>query len=225
MAARKNTVIVATARQLFLERGYDGTSLDDVAAASGVSKTTVYNNFTDKEALFTAVIMEVTARAEAILTDLAVELAPSDASPQERLTAAGRRLAHGVLNPAVTQLRRIAVAEAVRFPDLIGQYWDRAPGRTIEILESTLTRMDTDGELAIPYPRHAAEHFAYAILGPHQDQALLRPDIPLDEHDLDRYVDETVARFVRAYAPTGLGAQPSRSGRTPTTSPRSSQTP
>ena len=37
------------------------------------------------------------------------------------------------------------------------------------------------------------QHFAYAILGPHQDQALLRPGIPLDEHDLDRYVDETAA--------------------------------
>ena len=37
MAGRKSALILDTARQLFLERGYDATSLDDVAAASGVS--------------------------------------------------------------------------------------------------------------------------------------------------------------------------------------------
>ena len=60
MAGRKGAVILDTARQMFLERGYDATSLDDVAAASGVSKTTVYNNFEDKEGLFSAVVLSVT---------------------------------------------------------------------------------------------------------------------------------------------------------------------
>jgi TetR/AcrR family transcriptional repressor of mexJK operon len=94
------------------------------------------------------------------------------------------------------------VAEAVRFPELIGEYWDRAPARTIEILQRGLTDMDAAGELTVPDPHHAAEHFAYAVLGPHQDQALLRPGAPLDETQLDRHVEETVARFIRAYAAT-----------------------
>lgn len=217
MAARKNAVIVATARQLFLERGYDGTSLDDVAAASGVSKTTVYNNFDDKEALFTAVISEVTAHAEEIIADLAADLATVDVPAPERLARAGRRLARGVLNPAVIQLRRIAVAEAARFPHLIAEYWERAPARTVKVLESALAAMNTAGELAIPDPHHAAEHFAYAVLGPHQDKALLRPDALLVDKELDRHVDESVTRFVRAYAPTDQSRAKPRRGRAATT--------
>jgi TetR/AcrR family transcriptional regulator, mexJK operon transcriptional repressor len=199
---RKDVVIVATARRLFLERGYDGTSLDDVAAASGVSKTTVYNNFEDKQALFTAVVMEVTARAGAIIDELADLLAASDRPVSDRLAGAGRRLARGALNPAVVQLRRIAVSEAVRFPRLVEEYWSRGPGRTIEVLQDALARMDDAGELAVPETHHAALHFAYALLGPYQDQALLRPGEAIDDTELDRHVEETVARFVRAYAAT-----------------------
>ena len=81
MAGRKGALILDTARQMFLERGYDATSLDDVAAASGVSKTTVYNNFEDKEGLFRAVVLAVTERAEQIISELGAILAGTSRSP------------------------------------------------------------------------------------------------------------------------------------------------
>ena len=113
MAGRKGALILDTARQMFLERGYDATSLDDVAAASGVSKTTVYNNFEDKEGLFSAVVLSVTERAEQIISELGATLR-GDEPVAARLTAVARALAYGVLNPAVVQLRRLAISEALR---------------------------------------------------------------------------------------------------------------
>ena len=83
---------------MFLERGYDATSLDDVAAASGVSKTTVYNNFQDKEGLFSAVVLSVTERAEQIISELGATLSENE-PVAGRLTAVARALAYGVLNP------------------------------------------------------------------------------------------------------------------------------
>ncbi len=201
MAGRKGALILDTARQMFLERGYDATSLDDVAAASGVSKTTVYNNFQDKEGLFSAVVLAVTERAEQIISELSATLS-GDEPIAGRLTAVARALAYGVLNPAVVQLRRLAIAEALRFPGIVTAYWERAPARTLALLTESFTQLAARGQLDIDDPAAAAAIFAYAVLGLYQDQALLQPDRPLARADLDQHVGQVVAAFLRAYAVT-----------------------
>ena len=50
--------LVAAALDLFVERGYAATRLEDVAAAAGVSKGTVYLYFANKEELFKSVVRE-----------------------------------------------------------------------------------------------------------------------------------------------------------------------
>ncbi|HYS14742.1 MAG TPA: TetR/AcrR family transcriptional regulator [Burkholderiaceae bacterium] len=59
--------LLAAALDLFVEKGYAGTRLDDVAARAGVSKGTLYLYFQNKEELFKAVVREniVTPLAEA----------------------------------------------------------------------------------------------------------------------------------------------------------------
>ena len=47
----------------------------------------------------------------------------------------------------------------------------------------------------------AAAIFAYAVLSPYQDQALLQPDRQPGRADLDQHVGQVVAAFLRAYAP------------------------
>jgi TetR/AcrR family transcriptional regulator, mexJK operon transcriptional repressor len=198
MAARKGPLILDAARQMFLERGYDETSLDDVAAASGVSKTTVYNNFGDKEALFRAVVLAVTEYAEQIITELGSILrGPEPAA--ERLTLVARTLAYGVLSPAVVQLRRLAISEALRFPGIVSEYWDRAPARTLALLTESFATMAARGELDVDDPAAAARLFAYAVLGPAQDQALLQPGRRPARAELDEHVGAVVAAFLRAY--------------------------
>ena len=198
MTGRKGALILNTARQLFLERGYDATSLDDVAAASGVSKTTVYNNFRDKTDLFSAVVLSVTERAEQIVAELGATL-DDDGPVEARLTAVARALAYGVLNPAVVQLRRLAIAEALRFPGIVTAYWERAPARTLALLTESFTQLAARGELDIDAPAAAAAIFAYSVLGLYQDQALLQPDRPLARADLDHHAGQVVAAFLRAY--------------------------
>src|SRR4051794_11294122 len=58
-SAAKRSAILAAATESFLTHGYTRTTLDDVAAAAGVSKQTVYSHFTDKETLFLAVLTAV----------------------------------------------------------------------------------------------------------------------------------------------------------------------
>lgn len=200
MPVRKSEPIIASATRLFLERGYDGTSLDDVAAASGVSKTTVYSNFRDKQTLFTRILDQITARAEEVLTQLHAPLGGEE-PVADRLREFGRRLVAGILQPDVVALRRLAVTEALRFPALVATYWDRAPARTVALLTEALAACRERGELDLDDPAAAALGLAYALTGPPQDRALLTPDSPMPAAEVDAHVEHVVTTFVRAYAP------------------------
>src|SRR5215813_1127306 len=59
-SARKRKLILDAATTAFLNHGYDGTSMDDVAALAGVSKPTVYKHFADKQRLFYEIILATT---------------------------------------------------------------------------------------------------------------------------------------------------------------------
>ena len=52
----KRLAILEAAKTLFMRNGYEGSSMDAIAAEAGVSKLTVYNHFTDKETLFSAAV-------------------------------------------------------------------------------------------------------------------------------------------------------------------------
>src|SRR5437016_12905943 len=55
-ATRRDLRLLDVATTLFMERGFDGTSIDAVAEAAGVSKPTVYARYHDKRDLFAAVL-------------------------------------------------------------------------------------------------------------------------------------------------------------------------
>lgn len=61
----KKQVILDTARKLFAESGYQGTSIDLVVKQAGVSKPTVYNNFPTKQALLLALMEELISESKA----------------------------------------------------------------------------------------------------------------------------------------------------------------
>ena len=55
-AAERREQLIATARALFAERGFDGTSVEEVAARAEVSKPVVYEHFGGKEGLYAVVV-------------------------------------------------------------------------------------------------------------------------------------------------------------------------
>ncbi len=55
-AVRRDARLLDVATRLFMERGFDGTTIDAVAESAGVSKPTVYARYRDKRDLFAAVL-------------------------------------------------------------------------------------------------------------------------------------------------------------------------
>ena len=190
MRARKTDEVLDAARQVFLERGFEAATVEEVAARAGVSKATVYSNFHDKDALLVAMIDRVTSESEVILS---AAVAPLDEGGdlRERLTRMAAALARGVLRPEVVQLRRLAISTASSFPASALLYWQRGPSSTIDMLEQRL------GALGFEDPRERAALFAYALIGPLQDRALFDASFEPTDTQINHHVAAAVDLLAR----------------------------
>jgi TetR/AcrR family transcriptional regulator, mexJK operon transcriptional repressor len=202
-SARKRRAIIEEATALFLRNGYQGTSMDEVAARAAVSKQTVYKNFADKEQLFTEIIRGVADRSERVLDELSTVLRSAGsvaANDLERvLTELAGRYVSAVLRPEVLRLRRLVIAEADRFPELARYYYEKAPSRAIQILADEFSAYAERRVLRLTDPVLAASHFAYLVLAIPQDRALFHPGDQPRAEDHDRIAKEAVRVFLAAY--------------------------
>ncbi|HEX3589224.1 MAG TPA: TetR/AcrR family transcriptional regulator [Pseudonocardiaceae bacterium] len=200
--SRKRAAIVQAATDLFLRRGYQDTSTDQIATAAAVSKQTVYNQFGDKQRLFTEIILGVTATAERFAGELSQEAASlrtaDDLEPG--LRALAQRYLASVINPRVLALRRLMIGEAHRFPDLAAAYYERAPARVLAALADLFERLGERGLLTVDDPRLAAEHFAFLVLGNPLDHGMFHIDTEFaDSERLALSADRAVMVFLAAY--------------------------
>ena len=67
-APQRRDQLVGVGRQAFAERGFDGVSMEEIAARAGVSKPVVYEHFGSKEGLYQEVVRREMARLEEAIT-------------------------------------------------------------------------------------------------------------------------------------------------------------
>jgi AcrR family transcriptional regulator len=199
-SARKRRAILDSAAELFLANGYLGTSLDEVAAAASVSKQTVYKQFTNKEALFIGVVRSMTGEASDLVQKDMV--APESFEQlQEQLLAYAERQLSVVMTPRLLQLRRLAIAEASRFPELGREVFDGGPGRAINLLTLAFTRWAEAGLLREHDPAVAASQFNWLVMAEPINRAmLLGNDAIPPPAEIRAHAEHAVATFLRAYA-------------------------
>src|SRR5438477_10164926 len=97
----KRRQIMDGARSVFLAAGFDGASMNDVARAAGVSKGTLYAQFTSKDELFEAIIRAEKAQAAERLCAFERE-----GDVREMLTDFGVRLMGRMTEPTTLALAR-----------------------------------------------------------------------------------------------------------------------
>jgi TetR/AcrR family transcriptional regulator, mexJK operon transcriptional repressor len=197
-SARKRRAIMEAATTLFLRKGYQGTSMDDIAALAAVSKQTVYKNFADKERLFSDITLGITATAEDFATTITTMLEDTDDLERDLGELARRHIA-SVMQPQVLRLRRLVIGEAGRFPELARTYYQRAPGRVLVTLAGCMERLADRGLLRLDDPMLAANHFAFLVLSPMDAAMFSGVDDQPDAAELDRIADAAVRVFLSAY--------------------------
>lgn len=197
---RSRAAVVEAAQALFLAKGYAATTMEEIAARAGLTKRTLYNNYADKQALFTGIVTDVMAYAEAFARGLHEEFTVgiTAANLQSTLDDLARRLALGIMRPEVIALRRLLIGEAREFPALGATYFDRAPGQVLEALASGFDHLGRVGLLHVSDAPLAAAQFAYLIVGEPLDRAMLVGTLPSREHVITN-AREGVQTFLARY--------------------------
>lgn len=182
-AARLDRDVREHALRLFLDKGYEGTSMDAIAEAAGTTKASLYARFSGKDALFQSVLRWAVARA-----DWPIPEPPPP--PLDDLEGALRTIAqaalHRALDPAMVQLSRIAVTHAARFPDVAGQIgelnWPR-----MQLVATLLRHHDVLGTIDAAEPELLAEQFVALVAGIPARLASfgVMRDAPTQEHHLE----------------------------------------
>ncbi|WP_222723702.1 TetR/AcrR family transcriptional regulator [Streptomyces sp. t39] len=197
-SARKHEAILEAATSVFLEKGYAGTSMEDIAKLAAVSKQTVYKHFSDKEKLFGDVVLATTDRLDTTI-DLLADMPADDTELAENLTRLARRFLTALTDPRVIQLRRLIIANADVFPDLGTEWYERGFQRGLATLASAFQRLADQGLLRIDDALLAANHFSGLLLWIPVNQAMFTGGTHHTDADLDRYATEGARAFLAAY--------------------------
>jgi len=200
-SARKRATILSAGRTLFLGNGYQGTSMDQVAATAEVSKQTVYKHFGDKQELLLAIVNDALDATVTPFLSRIAELGDTT-DLDEDLTTLAEDYLRAVLQEPVVQLRRLVVGEANRVPALAQLYYEQAPARALAAFADCFARLHGRDLLSVPEPAVAAEHFAFLVVGRCIDQALFcgGPQV-LGGVDVGRHVRAGVRVFLAGYQP------------------------
>lgn len=198
-SARKRRAIMEAATEVFLERGYLGASMDEVAARASVSKQTVYKHFIDKERLFSEIVMATLDEVDEVMR-LMSDI-PSDGGDLEKsLSELARTFLVSLMQPRLLQLRRLIIANADRFPSLGATWYAKGFESVLETLAGSFRRLADDGLLEMDDAHLAAEHFAGLLLWIPLNEAMFSGDTKVqDEAGLHHYADAAVRAFLAAY--------------------------
>jgi TetR/AcrR family transcriptional repressor of mexJK operon len=196
-SANKRRAILEAAEAVFLQYGYLGSSMDEIAATAKVAKQTVYKHFADKERLFIEI---VTATVNEISDPVAEEVLALPASDNVELDlhALARTLLARVMAPRLMALRRLVIGESTRFPELGRAFYERGPGRTIAALASVFERLAARGALRVDDPATAASQFNWLVMSAPINQAMLLGDLR-DPLDLEGLASRGVDAFLAIY--------------------------
>lgn len=190
----KRRQILAGAREVFAEMGFERASVDQVAARAGVSKATVYNHFLDKKTLFVACFSE---EADVLREGLRCKLFRSEPTGPvaPALQAVGEHLLALFLAPAIVALYRNTSAEIARFPELGRLLYERGPVAMQAAVAEYLRRWHDAGALRIDDPHAAAVQLIMLCRG----ELTCRAQFGLLPEPLEPAIAATVQRAVAVF--------------------------
>jgi AcrR family transcriptional regulator len=196
--------ILDAAAKVFLERGFEGASVEEIAEVARAGKPTIYARFPGKEALFAAVmtrkVREITSWYESIV--------PTGATIEERLASIAIAILQKVLVAENVGLIRATIAEARRFPELAASVHRMTRERGTEAVAQLLGEFAESDELlpALAADRGAtAAHFIQLILLPMLMRALFGEHLTALCSEIGPHVARTVAFFLAACRQGGVG--------------------
>ncbi|MDJ1183676.1 TetR/AcrR family transcriptional regulator [Roseofilum casamattae] len=195
---KKRAAILAAAVAEFQQHGFDGTSMDRIAAVAEVSKRTVYNHFASKEDLFAAIVSELLARSQTMSDYVYMPELPL----AEQLFDIGKAIAQTLTSDDFMQLSRAIVSRFLQSPD-IAESTFREHDKFNSGLIAWIEAASQDNRLAITNAEFAATQFTSLIKAFVFWPQLIGNQAPVSEEECDRIIQSAVALFLSYYSAIG----------------------
>jgi AcrR family transcriptional regulator len=191
--------ILDAAQDVFVKRGFEGGSIDEIALTARAGKPTIYARYPSKEALFAAVMARQVARNTQF-----ENLVPQGRSFQAKLVSLGVGLIDRALTNDTIGLLRSAIAEAQRFPELTRGVNEMARKRAALNLAKLLGELasaegfEAKGAFAAERISDTARIFLDVVLFSILIRRLMGEDLKLLRKELPQHVEQRVEFFLRA---------------------------
>ena len=194
----KRQAVLDAAKRLFPKFGYDGVSMEAIAAEAGVSKLTVYSHYGDKDALFTATIR---AKCEEMLPPTLFQAA-AKGPIRRQLTSIARAFFALVTSPEAIGMQRVMSTLMDTESRLPQMFWEAGPQRVHDGFADFLRGRIAAGQLEIPDIDRASSQFFCLLKGELHARLVCGCPGDFDDKQVAAHIQATVGLFLRAYAPT-----------------------
>jgi TetR/AcrR family transcriptional repressor of mexJK operon len=188
---QRHQELLNVALDVFLERGFEQATMEEIAIQVGMSKRTVYARYEDKGTLFKAAVRRAIERYT--VPRAVVESVATD-DLEETLIAIARQRIANVATPVATKLQRILSAQSYRFPELFNAAFEEGAGPTISFLRDLFARYHAQGKITVTEPQRAASAFlSLAVGGPAR---IIVSGNRLDDTEIEEHVRFAVGLFL-----------------------------
>jgi TetR/AcrR family transcriptional regulator, regulator of autoinduction and epiphytic fitness len=189
----KRSAAVRAAMELFLEQGYERTSLAQVAKHADVSTATLFKRFPTKAALFEAIVEEFwEGNEDCAGTPPAGDLAKG-------LRKIGLAYAERMRHPDMQAIYRLIIGEALRFPDLGQMLFDKGKGPFLARLEAYLRAEVEAGHLKIDDVEVAASQYLAIIAAQSFWPELIVPGCGGTDAEMTEVVEQAILMMLARY--------------------------
>ncbi|WP_248136968.1 TetR/AcrR family transcriptional regulator [Acinetobacter radioresistens] len=191
----RRMALLLSANELFLDKGYDAVSLDDIVQHAGGSKASIYKYFGNKEGLFTAIC---DYRRELFFKDICI---PFDF----HISELRHYLAHTLINfyqhliqPENMAFMRLVIEQAQRNPELALYLYTQGPQHIQQCIAVALDKGHQQGKLVCPNPNYSAMMF-FGILRNFEWRILMGLAPAEDHQEMMEYIHYCVDLFLKGH--------------------------
>lgn len=195
-SSKKRQDILNAAIQAFKSKGFESTSMDQIAIDAQVSKRTVYNHFASKELLFDGIVEQLMAMFK---TAVMVSY-DSEKSLESQLRQIAEQEILALSSNEFTDLAKVCMAEAIHNPQRINQAIAQVEKRDGD-LHTWLTKAVADDRLAIEDIEFAATQFYGLIKSfcfwPQNIQGMPFPDLQQQKQIVESAVNMFIGHYTK----------------------------
>ncbi len=193
----KRQAILDAAKRLFPQHGFDGVSMEAIAAEAGVSKLTVYSHYGDKDTLFSATIR---AKCEEMLPPT-LFIAAAKGPIRRQLTSIARAFFTLATSPEAIGMQRVMSTLTDADSRLAQMFWEAGPQRVHDGFADFLRARIAACQLAITDVDRASSQFFCLLKGELHARLVCGCPGDFGEREVAAHIQATVDLFLRAYTP------------------------